>query len=138
MTAKTQTEHVGKFRQIVRVDAHTLAADVGPKLGGESSAPSPHDYFDIALATCKALTAHIYARARNIALDTVIAEVERDDSQERQGKYLLTVKLSFEGALSDDEKQKIHDAVLKCPIHKLMTQVEITINQLPLEAGSAT
>ena len=56
-------------------------------------------------------------------------EVERDDSHERQGAYVLTVKLGFEGALSDADRQKLHDTVLRCPIHKLMTTTTVEIRQ---------
>lgn len=134
MTVRTHTEHPPAFRQIVSIDAHTLHADVGEALGGQSSAPGPHDYFDAALATCKALTACFYAKQRGMALERVAVEVTRDDSQERQGTYALTVKLAFEGGLSDADKQKLHDVVLRCPVHKLMTTTTIEIRQLPLAA----
>ena len=122
MAIVSRNEVPGRMRQVVTVDAHTLHADVAVASGGEASAPGPHEYFDTALATCKALTAMVYARARNYALDRVEAHVERDDSRERQGVYVLHVKLAFHGALSDEEKRKIHDAVGRCPVHKLMTQ----------------
>ncbi len=132
MTVTSSTETPPRFRQVVTVDGHTLHADVGPALGGDASAPGPHEYFDAALATCKALTACYYAKQKGMALERVAVEVERDDSHERQGTYVLTVKLAFEGALSDAEKQRLHDVVLKCPIHKLMTTTTVEIRQLPL------
>jgi putative redox protein len=132
MTVSSRTEQPPSFRQVVTIDAHTLHADVGEALGGAGSAPGPHDFFDAALATCKALTAAHYAKQRGIALGRVAVEVTRDDSQERQGTYVLTVKLSFEGGLSEAEKQKLHDVVARCPVHKLMTQVKVEIRQLPL------
>jgi putative redox protein len=131
MTVRSQTEQPPSFRQVVTIDAHTLNADVAEALGGTGSAPGPHDFFDAALATCKALTACYYAKQRAMALDRVAVEVTRDDSQERQGTYVLTVKLSFEGALSTAEVHKLHDVVLRCPVHKLMTATTIEIRQLP-------
>jgi putative redox protein len=132
MTIRSQTESPPIVRQVVTIDAHTLHADVGAASGGTGSAPGPHDYFDAALATCKALTASVYARSHAIALDRVIVEVDRDDTQERQGTYALTVRLTFEGALTDAEKQRLHDIVSRCPIHKLMTTSTVEIRQLPL------
>lgn len=131
MTVRSQTEQPPSFRQVVTIDAHTLHADVGEPLGGASSAPGPHDYFDAALATCKALTACYYAKQRGMALDRVAVEVTRDDSQERQGTYVLTVKLDFAGDLSPADVQKLHDVVQRCPIHKLMTTSTVDIRQLP-------
>ena len=127
MAIDSQTEQAGNFRQIIKIDAHTLHADVGAALGGQGSAPGPHDYFDASLAACKALTATWFAKNHNIALDRVEAHVERDDSQERKGRYVLRVSLQLFGALSDADKQKIFDAVARCPIHKLMTTTEVEI-----------
>lgn len=133
MTITSRTERPGSFRQVLRIDAHTLHADVVPALGGEGSAPGPHEYFDASLATCKALTVAWYAKKSGLALDTVAVEVERDDSRERQGTYVLRVKLAFEGALSDAERAKLHDVASRCPVHKLMTTTEVVIETAPLE-----
>ncbi|MBC8067343.1 MAG: OsmC family protein [Deltaproteobacteria bacterium] len=130
-----ETESVGAFRQLLTIDAHTLHADVLVALGGAASAPGPHEYFDAALATCKALTACVAAKQRGFALDRVHVEVTRDGTQERQGTYKLAVQLRFEGGLSDEEKQKLHDLVARCPIHKLMTTTTVEIEQLPLNAA---
>ena len=58
----TKTETVGSFRQTLRVGGKTLEAD------SDGSAPSPHDYFCASLAACKALTSHVYAKAKGFAL----------------------------------------------------------------------
>ena len=131
MTIRSETENPPTFRQVVTIDAHTLHADVGEALGGAGSAPGPHEYFDAALATCKALTACVYARGHGIALERVLVDVERDASQERKGIYVLTVQLRFEGALTEAENLKLHDVVSRCPIHKLMTTSTVEIRQLP-------
>jgi putative redox protein len=136
MTIESRTELPGALRQVLSIDAHTLHADVSPASGGTASAPSPHDYFDAALATCKAITACMYAKRRGFALDRVVIAVARDDSQERTGTYVLDVALTFDGALSAEEKQKLHDIAGRCPIHKLMTTATVEIRQQPLEAAA--
>ncbi len=132
MTIDSRTEQSGAFRQVVRVDAHTFHSDIGAPAGGQGSAPGPHDYFDSSLATCKALTAHVYAKGHGIALDRVDVHVERDASRERQGAYVLRVKVNFFGALTDTEKTKLLEVVSRCPIHKLMTTAEVEIVTEPL------
>ena len=132
MAVDCKTETPGGFRQIVQVDAHTLHADVMPALGGHDTAPGPHEYFDTSLATCKAITATWYAKKNGIALDRVEVHVERDASREREGTYVLHVSMAFFGALSDAEKQKLHDVVSRCPIHKLMTTSTVEIETRPL------
>src|SRR4051812_43064059 len=137
MAIESRTEEPGRFRQVIRVDAHTLHADVGPELGGDATAPSPHDYFDAALAACKALTATWYAKKNGMALERVETHVEHDDSEERQGKYVLKVRVEFHGALSEDERKRLHAAVAKCPVHKLMTTTDVVIETLSSEETSS-
>jgi putative redox protein len=131
MTIHSETETPGYFRQVIRVDAHTLHADVEVATGGAASAPSPHDYFDTALATCKALTACVYAKSRGYALDRIEVDIERDASREREGVYVLRAKIMLFGTLSDEEKQKVHGVIERCPVHKLMTKTEIQIETAP-------
>jgi len=133
MSIDCRTESVGNFRQILQIDAHTLHTDISVASGGDGSAPDPHDYFDASLAGCKALTAALYAKSHKIALDRVHVQIERDSSAERQGTYVLKVKIGFEGALTDAERQKLHDIVTRCPVHKLMTTTTIDIQTAPLD-----
>jgi putative redox protein len=135
-TIDSQTETSGEFRQTVRLRAHTFHADVQVETGGKDSAPGPHDYFDSALATCKALTATWYAKKNGIPLERVESHVESDASEERAGKYKLKVRLTFHGPLSDADKQRLYKAASACPIHKLMTTADVTIETAPLEGVS--
>jgi organic hydroperoxide reductase OsmC/OhrA len=63
-----ETERPNEFLQVMRVRAHALRADVGADGGSNDAAPSPHDYFDAALAACKTLTATWYAKKNGIPL----------------------------------------------------------------------
>ena len=127
-----QTETPGTFPQTIRVRAHTFRADVSASDGGTDSAPGTHDYFDASLAACKALTATWYARKHNIPLESVETHVERDDREERRGKYVLKIRVAFHGHLTDDHRAKLYAAVAKCPIHKLMTTADVIIETAPL------
>ncbi len=126
---KTETERVGAFRQVLHVDrgGHVLHADMADE-GGGGTAPGPHDLFDASLAACKALTAHWYARRRNFPLERITAVVERDDAREREGQYGLTVTLQLIGPeLTPEQRARLVDVVGRCPVHKLMTSVDIAI-----------
>lgn len=134
MSILCQTESPGAFRQVIRINAHTLHADLIVASGGQDSAPGPHDYFDTSLAACKALTAARYAKTKGFALDRVEASVERDDSKEAEGTYVLNVKLALFGSLSDEEKERIHSVVARCPIQKLMTLSKVEVVTAPFES----
>jgi putative redox protein len=139
MSIESKTEQPFGFAQALKVRTHTFRADVGPSMGSTDSAPGPHDLFDASLAACKALTATWYARQKGMALERVEVQVERDDSQERHGKYLLKVRLAFHGALTDEDRSRLHAAVARCPIHKLMTSTDVSIETiLPTESNAPT
>jgi putative redox protein len=127
-----ETERPNEFPQVLRVRAHTLRADVEEAQGGHDEAPGAHDYFDASLAACKALTATWYAKRNGIPLERVESHVERDASEERAGRYVLRVRLAFHGPLSDEQKKRLYDVVSRCPVHKLMTTTEVTIETAPL------
>jgi putative redox protein len=139
-TIDTQTIDPGQFPLTLEVRGkHTLRVDVGPVQGGGDSAPGPHDFFDAALATCKAETAMWIAKKRGIPLERVEAHVDRDDSEEKTGKidptssgapapkYALRVRLVFHGPLDDAQRRSLYEGVARCPIHKLMTTTEVVI-----------
>src|SRR5260221_4180614 len=85
------TEVPKSFPVEVRVRNHTFRSDVGPSSGSTDSAPGPHDYFDAALASCKALTATWYARKHEMPLERVETRRVRKDLEEHGGKYALKV-----------------------------------------------
>lgn len=115
------------LRHSIEIGEHQLHTDVPVSFGGSASGPEPHDLFDAALGACKALTLMLYARQRGLPLDSLDVRVARDDSQERQGSYRLAVELDLHGALDDEQRQQLLRIADKCPVHKLMTSVEVQV-----------
>lgn len=127
------SEAPNEYPQTLTVRKHTFRADVDEAAGSTDSAPGPHDYFDSALAACKTLTATWFAKRNNIPLERVESLVERDDTEERRGRYVLTVKLKLHGPLTAEQRERIYAAVAKCPVHKLMTSTDVVIETAPLD-----
>ena len=127
------TERPGGYRHRIEIRAHELHADTLAEQGGEDSSPGAHDLFDASLAACKALTAMWYAKKNGFPLERIESRVERDDSEERSGRYKLLVRLAFHGPLTDEQRSRIYAAVARCPVSKLMTTSEVIIDTLPLE-----
>ncbi|MBC3880929.1 OsmC family protein [Undibacterium sp. LX40W] len=113
-----QTIHSGK---------HQIVSDITTAEGGEDLGPSPHDLYDAALASCKALTLMWYANKKGIKISNIDTRIERDDSQERHGVYKLNARLVLSGDFSDEEFQQLSAVAEKCPVHKLMTSVTTEI-----------
>ena len=126
------TERPNGSRHRIEIRAHELHTDLAVGEGGEDSAPSAHDYFDASLAACKALTAVWFARRNGIPLEGVDCHVERDDGDERKGRYKLSVRLAFHGPLTDEHRERLYAAVGRCPVSKLMTTSEVVIETAPL------
>lgn len=130
-----ETETPNSFPQVLHVRTHEFRSDVGESSGGTDSAPGPHDFFDASLAACKALTATWYARKHGMPLERVETHVDRDDSGERRGKYVLKVRVAFHGPLTPEQREQLYRAVATCPIHKLMTTTEVVVETAPLEGA---
>jgi putative redox protein len=114
-------------RHVVKIREHTVTVDVGHDLGGEDAGPDPHDLYDAALGACKALTMVWYAKRKNIPVEGIEVAVERDASEETKGVYRLKTSLTLGGALTDAQRQDLLRVASKCPVHKLMTDVETQI-----------
>ena len=115
------------MRHVVQIRDHQFAVDGSVEEGGNDSGPSPHDLYDAALISCKALTLVWYATRKGIPLRDVQVTVERDASAERQGVYRLATTLHLGGDLSDTQRQELLAVASKCPVHKLMTTVTTEI-----------
>ncbi|RTR05117.1 OsmC family protein [Halomonas nitroreducens] len=117
------------LRQRVELeDFEDLFVDVPEAFGGEGSAPDPHDYFDLSLGACKAITAQMYARRKDWPLDGVSVVVNRDERDERHGVYRLDVAMTFHGALDAAQRTRLEEISDKCPIHRLMTSATVEIS----------
>lgn len=128
MTVRLQKSDTGTYCQTIRIHQHTLFSDVAVALGGDDSAPDPHDLYDASLASCKAITLLMYAKRKQIPLLSVDVEIERDNSSETNGVYVLKVNLKLNGDLSKEQRQALAAIGDKCPIHKLMTAAKTKVN----------
>ncbi len=121
--------------QTVHIRQHLLTSDVSVPEGGTDEGPSPHDFYDAALGSCKALTVLWYARKRGLPVTDIQTEITSDNSEERKGTYRLKATLKIGGDLSDAQLSELLSVAEKCPVHKLMTavttEITTTVERLP-------
>jgi putative redox protein len=127
MSITVTRDKSGLMKHRIQIRDHVVITDIDEAGGGEDAGPSPHDLYDSALASCKALTVLWYAKRKQIPLDNIEVVVERDDSEESKGIYRLKTLLALSGDLSDAQRAELLNVASKCPIHKLMTKVTTEI-----------
>jgi putative redox protein len=101
----------------IQAKQHKVLTDVTEKLGGKDIAPDPHDYLNIALAGCTAITLTMYAERKQIPLedvDVIINITAEGDTN------TMTRDIRLKGNLTDEQKQQLLDIANKCPIHKFL------------------
>ena len=123
MTIKVIRDQSLPMRHIVHVRNHLISADGTLEEGGNDAGPSPHDLYDAAISSCKALTVVWYAKRKGIPVEQVEVSTERDASEERKGVYRLATTLHLTGDLTDEQRADLLAVAQKCPVHKLMTAV---------------
>lgn len=125
---KLQKSDNRQYRQRLSITSHEWFADTNAALGGDDSAPEPHDLFDSSLAACTAITLTMYAKRKGMPLESINIDLERDSSKEKNGEYGLAMKIELIGDLNDEQKQSLMAIATKCPVHKLMSQTNINIS----------
>ena len=143
MSIEVISRRSGSFVQRVQVASFDeLLVDVPAVVGGDESAPDPHDYFDLSLGACKSITVQMYARRKGLPLEGIITTVDRDDSDERRGsnsEYRLTVSMQFlaeEGHELDAEtRARLIEISERCPIHRLMTSTRVSVTSREVPAS---
>jgi putative redox protein len=140
MTITVRRDRTAPMRHVVHVRAHEFPVDVAPADGGQDAGPDPHDLYDSALGACIALTTLWYARRRGMPVDGLEVTVARDAAEERAGTYRLAATLAVGGALTDAQRQDLLRVADKCPVHRLMHDVEtvITTTLAPAPSGDPT
>lgn len=113
----------------ISIRGHEIVADMSTP-DGHDAGPDPHDLYDAALGACKAMTMLWYAQRNAIPVEDIRVGVVRDASGERQGVYKLTTRIALTGPMTDEQHDKLIAVAAKCPVHKLMSEVETQIQTI--------
>jgi putative redox protein len=136
----------GTLRQAVLIDGqHRLITDEPERLGGDGSAPAPHELFPAALAACISTTLVMYARTKEWALEDVRVDVDYDH---RATPRRFDVAIELSGDLDDAQLERLERVAQSCPLRRSIEagiEFEETISHRPgaargklVEAGGAS
>lgn len=106
----------GTLRQEVVIDGkHRLITDEPEAVGGDGSAPAPHELLPAALASCISTTLVMYARTKKWDLGEVTVEVDYDkDATPRH----FGVTIGLGGALSALQLERLEKIAAACPVRR--------------------
>jgi putative redox protein len=106
----------GTLRQEIVIDGkHRLITDQPEGVGGEGSAPSPHELFPAALAACVTVTLVMYARTKEWDLGDVTVDVDYDHHSTPR---VFHVDVRLTGQLSDAQLERLEKVAAACPLRR--------------------
>ena len=109
----------GTLRQEVVIDGqHRLITDEPVDVGGDGSAPSPHELFPAALAACVSTTLVMYARAKDWDLGEVVVDVVYDN---RSTPRMFDIAIRLTGELDRAQLARLEKVARSCPIRRAIT-----------------
>jgi putative redox protein len=124
------------FKQEIQTGHHHLSADAPKAVGGDESAPDPHELLLGALGACTSITLQMYAKKKGWDLQEVKVKVTEekvaDDANPTQSISRISREISVHGNLAQDQVTALRAIADKCPIHKLLEgpkQISTAISQ---------
>lgn len=115
----------------VRAGRHTQVADEPRAVGGGDLGPSPYDYLLASLGACTAMTLRMYARRKQLPLDSVSVQLKHRrihaedcaDCEDDGGQMTeLSREIRLVGDLSDEQRKRLLEIADKCPVHRTLTE----------------
>ena len=106
----------GTLRQEIVIDGnHRLITDEPESLGGDGSAPAPHELLPAALASCISTTLVMYARTKKWDLGEVSVDVDYDH---RSTPRHFEIAIHLGGRLSDEQLERLEKVAASCPLRR--------------------
>ena len=123
----------GTLRQEVVIDGkHRLITDEPERLGGDGSAPAPHELFPAALAACISTTLVLYARTKGWELGEVSVSVAYDN---RSTPRRFEIRIELGGELTDEQLRRLAKVAESCPVRRSV-EAGIEFHETLVAAGS--
>jgi putative redox protein len=118
-----------KYKTTIRTSRNSIIADEPLSLGGSDLGFSPTQLLCSSLAACTSITLRMYANHKNWNVVDILVTVEYDKNNETDIST-FTRKIEIRGAITDEQKQRLHDVANKCPVHKILSspiQINTTV-----------
>jgi putative redox protein len=131
----TATAHsvAGTLRQNVVIgDRHRIVTDEPERLGGEDTAPAPHELLPAALASCIGTTLVMYARTKGWELGDVTVAVDYDH---RATPRRFDIRVELTGDLAPEQLERLEKVAESCPLRRALETGFEFVERLESERG---
>jgi putative redox protein len=98
---------------------HQWHADEPASLGGGDLAPTPVSLLLSGLGACTSITLKMYAQRKGWSLDDVHVTLSLETGEEGTR---INRSIVLNGALSDDQRERLLQIANACPVHKILTR----------------
>ena len=108
----------GDLAAVIRSGNFEIISGVLPEEGGTDDGPNPHRLLEAALASCTIITVQMYANRKGWPLKStnVLVNTVKEDAT----GTVLSREISFDGDLTDEQRDRLFEIANKCPLHKLL------------------
>jgi putative redox protein len=110
---------LGKNYQVVNTSAvHSWKSDEPEDLGGNNTGPTPVELLLSALASCKLITIRMYAERKQWETGQIDIHLTIEQLAD---KTVIHKEITFAGALSDEQRNRLLEISNRCPVAKMIT-----------------
>src|SRR5512133_653321 len=108
----------GTLRQEIVIDGkHRLITDEPVSVGGDGTAPAPHELLPAALASCISTTLVMYARTKGWELGPVTVDV---DYEHRAMPRRFDVSIAVGAPLGPEHLERLEKVAATCPVRRAL------------------
>ena len=107
-----------KYQCIVETSKCDIIADTTQDKGGSGEGIRPHELLEAAAAACLNITIRMVLDDLKIDAEDVSVNVNLNRGVE--GKTIFEYEYKIDTVLSDEQKTKIEDSILSCPVRQTL------------------
>ena len=135
MSFTATSRRIGEsLRQEIDVNGrHTIYTDEPESLGGDDTAPTPHELLPAILASFVTTMVSLYAMNKGWHVGDLSAEVNYDNEAEPRQ---FDVTLNLPEGLTDDQVARLRKVADTCPVRRAL-EAEVNFDER-VEIGSST
>lgn len=125
----------GTLRQDVLIAGrYHLVTDEPVAVGGEDSAPAPHELLPAALASCVSTVLVMYARTREWDLGDVSVDVDYDHHATPR---TFDVTITLTGDLTPEQLARLEKVGASCPVRRSLEAGVEVVERIELRGANA-